>query len=268
LAPFGDAADWYAAFDAGYAATSDLRATAKGLAQDGSKVRLTFETKDKPAFSVRLGKYLGDHFRTEIDIQHKSASFGRIEGSGTAPNGICSFGDPNQNQALDCSRADGARTRSWSLLANAIYDFGAPDATFRPYVGAGIGLALNATGFQGKLKGIGPDTGFTVQKCIEFSEDEPPFCYYEPDADRMRREVITSQDRSSAFTWQLVAGGSLKLTEQLRIDAMYRFVNMPSMKFSSFNNDEATPTLGSFTNSYKAHFVSIGARWAFGRKPK
>ncbi len=263
LAPFGDPADWYAAFDVGYNIAGDLKAKASGKAQDGTTtVAWKFQTKNAPAFAARLGYHLSDNLRSELEVKYRSSKFGTIGGAAVAPFGVCGAEGSAQGVPFDCKKVPG-KTDNWSLMANLIYDFGARDALFQPFVGGGFGVSRNSVNFQGKLDGIGSSSPFNVT-----TDDLST-------SDRELQEKIVSADTTTSVVWQAIAGISIKVSNRLRLDGMGRFIQVPGMKFSTYNLDQTgdngyavpqTPRIGTFKADYNSVMLSIGVRWAFGEK--
>lgn len=84
-------------------------------------------------------------------------------------------------------------TNSTTLLANVYYDFHNSTA-FTPYVGAGIGLAFNYMGVDG-------------------------YDYYS-------QEGGSCDDRTTNFAWQVGAGVAYSISENMAIDAGYRYLDL------------------------------------------
>ena len=79
-----------------------------------------------------------------------------------------------------------------TLFANLFWDFH-NDSAFTPYIGAGLGLAFNYTGYD-----------FTTNNGDKFSVD----------------------DRFTNFAWNVGAGVAYNFNENFAIDASYRFVGL------------------------------------------
>lgn len=86
-----------------------------------------------------------------------------------------------------------------TLFANLFWDF-RNDSAFTPYVGGGLGLAFNYTGYT-----------FKDNNGNRFEADE----------------------RSTNFAWNLGAGASYDINEHFTLDASYRFVGLGYNEVSS-----------------------------------
>ncbi len=111
-----------------------------------------------------------------------------------------------------------------TLFANLFWDFH-NDTPFTPYIGAGLGLAFNYTGFD-----------------IHNGGDK-----------------LSMDDRFTNFAWNVGAGASYSFNENFAIDASYRFVSMGYNEVSaSVNNTKYE--IGS--RPYNNEFM-LGLRFAF-----
>ena len=79
-----------------------------------------------------------------------------------------------------------------TLFANLFWDFH-NDSAFTPYIGAGLGLAFNYTGFD-------------IHDCYG--------------------NKLSMDDRFTNFAWNVGAGASYSFNENFAIDASYRFVGL------------------------------------------
>lgn len=263
LVPFGDAADWYAAFDTGVHDVADLDAEASGLSLDGvTPVAWSFEMEEeKPSISARLGYRLFDHLRVELETAYRSAAAGDIGGGAAAPFGVCGASFSAYNAPFDCDDAVGDMS-AWSLMSNLIHDFGKPGRRLRSYLGVGMGLVRSSMDFSGKLEGIGSDDPWSIFGLF-------------PDGTRMTQEGIAGESTDLAAAFQLMAGVSLTLSDQATVDVGYRYFNAPEISWDSFNLDrdsaQGIPTVypsrvGSFSASLEDHAFTVGLRWAFGSR--
>lgn len=129
------------------------------------------------------------------------------------------------------SWSDGGRVSNvkgtWNnstLFANLFWDFH-NDTAFTPYIGAGLGLAFNYTGYD-----------FTVDGG-KFSAD----------------------DRFTNFAWNVGVGASYSFNENIALDASYRFVGLGYNEVSAYHNSWKYE-IGS--DPYNNEFM-LGLRFAF-----
>lgn len=259
MAPFGDAADWYAAIETGVHGLGDLEAHAEGVAQDGvTPIDWTFESESRAIAGVRVGYRFAPRLRAEVEGSFRSSRFTDIGGGAAAPFGVCSASYADIGVPFDCDSANG-EADNWSLMANGLYDFGAETARIRPFIGGGLGVARHSIDFSGKMEGIGSDDPWN----------------YNPD--RHLQEAIGGDSTRLAFAWQLLAGLSFRVNDQASIDATYRYYRSPEASWGSYNLEGEggyasygfpTPALTTRVGDFEADYVDqslmIGLRWAFG----
>lgn len=263
LVLFGDARDWYGAFDLGYQLKGSFKGVAEGKAIDNSStVSWKHHLEGGAAGFARIGYYWTPRFRTELELQYRPSIIGDIDGSAVAPFGVCGIllsGDGGQ--PFQCDDLKG-RARSYGAFGNMLIDLRDRNAKFVPYVGAGLGVLKDRLAYAGKLEGIGLDTPWT----LDGSELE--------DAGRVTQEGIVADATSYSISWQLIGGFSYKLNDRLNIDASWRYIGSENMKWDTFNAGPdltapvplLTPTLGTFSGNRRSHVVSLGVRWAFGAR--
>ena len=112
-----------------------------------------------------------------------------------------------------------------TLFANLFWDFH-NDTSFTPYVGAGLGMAFNYTGFD-----ITANNG----------------------------DKISMDDRTASFAWNAGAGVSYAFNDRFALDASYRFVGLGYNEVSTTYNGQRYE-IGS--NPYNNEFM-LGLRFAF-----
>lgn len=111
-----------------------------------------------------------------------------------------------------------------TLFANFFWDFH-NDTDFTPYIGAGLGLAFNYTGFD-----------FTAGD-----------------------SKISMDDHFTNFAWNAGVGASYSFNDNLAVDASYRFVGLGYNEVSTRHNGQ-TYKVGS--DPYNNEFM-VGLRFAF-----
>ncbi len=112
-----------------------------------------------------------------------------------------------------------------TLFANVFWDFH-NDSNFTPYIGAGLGMAFNYTGYD-----------FTTHDGETFSVD----------------------DRFTNFAWNAGAGVSYSLNEIVAIDASYRFVGLGYNEVSGYKNGRKYEIAN---EPYNNEFM-VGLRFSF-----
>ena len=112
-----------------------------------------------------------------------------------------------------------------TLFANLFWDFH-NDTSLTPYVGAGLGMAFNYTGF---------------------------------DITARNGDRISMDDRSTNFAWNAGAGVSYSFNDSFALDASYRFVGLGYNEVSTTYNGQKYE-IGS--DPYNNEFM-LGLRFAF-----
>jgi opacity protein-like surface antigen len=73
---------------------------------------------------------------------------------------------------------------------------------------------------------------------------------------------------------QAIAGLAIRLNDQAKVDLTYRYVRSSKVKWDSYNLDEVsaqgdvpiTPRVGNFSANYGSSMLTVGFRYAFGRR--
>lgn len=170
-----------------------------------------------------VGYQVTDYFRTDLTVDYLT----RAKFSGST-SGVCTAG----GQYVDCVSNDTAKMSALSILANAYVDL-ANFNGFTPYVGAGIGGTRIKWG----------DLSNTIAPGFDQSGS-----------------TVHSGSASWRFTWALMAGVSYDLTQNLKLDAGYRYRRIESGEMFGGTKD-----LGrGFDKSFDIHDARIGLRYQFG----
>ncbi|MCR5563900.1 MAG: outer membrane beta-barrel protein [Desulfovibrio sp.] len=112
-----------------------------------------------------------------------------------------------------------------TLFANLFWDFHNSTA-FTPYVGGGLGMAFNYTGYDIKVGG----------------------------------NRYSADDRSTNFAWNVGAGVAYSFNENFAIDASYRFVGLGYNEVSTTGNNGQKYEIGN--QPYNNEFA-VGLRYSF-----
>lgn len=112
-----------------------------------------------------------------------------------------------------------------TLFGNVFWDFH-NDSSFTPYIGAGLGIAFNYTGYD-----------FTTHNGEKFSID----------------------DRFTNFAWNAGAGVAYNFNDMISLDASYRFVGMGYNEISGYNSG----TKYEIGNDPYNNEFTVGLRFSF-----
>ena len=214
---------WYGAVDFGGHWADDVETSSDGAIG----VDWDWEIGENWVAFARLGYRFNPSWRVEVEGGYRPGDIGRVRNSdGTdGPNsGLC-----NETPATGaCFSPDGdidART----LMANVIFDIGS-FGSFRPFIGAGAGIAS-----------VEADTNGTLRQ--------------------NRTALFAIDDSSEEFAWQGLAGFSWGLSDRLNLDVTYRYLQTDVDWESSALG--AGGQLGFFDGEYTDHSLTAGLRWAF-----
>ena len=130
---------WYGAVDAGWHTVKDVTVENATTPREWE-----VEVDDGWAAFARLGYRLDANWRVELEGGYRSGEITAFTANGT-PTAICA-----PTVLGPCGSPEGDMEVA-TLMLNTIYDFGSRDATFRPFLGLGIGVARVNTDVLGTL---------------------------------------------------------------------------------------------------------------------
>lgn len=139
-------ADYYIRADIGMGLTDTMSASEEGIVYGLAET--TLDPVGMPGswmgdgnlpmtFGIGVGRYWSDHFRTDFTIDW-------VRQQKAVASGTMTFTDDTSTDVTVSSR-DETKKEAGVFLLNAYYDFGGEQRRFKPYLGAGIGFALNIT---------------------------------------------------------------------------------------------------------------------------
>lgn len=166
-----------------------------------------------------LGYKYKSNWRTEVEFSYRSNDIRHTVNDGPA----LGFG------AWNASNING-NLISYSLMANALYDFDFGNKFATPYIGAGLGFNRA----KADLVGTGPSGALSVN------------------------------DTSTRLAGQLIGGLAFKLAENLNLDISYRYLVSRDHKFDA----RLKNIPGTIEHGLNGHAVFAGLRWDFGTAEK
>ncbi len=215
---------WYVRGSVGYGQLTDMDLTGdlNGAVNGSGDI----------AGSVGVGYGLGNNWRLELDGTQLWSELGAIGG--------------NINSAADM--------RISSAMVNALYDF-SDFGAWRPYVGAGIGIAranLNARTHRSFNGGAGPVFVNNAQ-CAAYAK-----CAFD--------------DADNSTAWQVIAGLGYDISDSLVWDTQYRYLNLGTLEYDGLGGSSGVAVApgGSGTKistsigNADAHIIMTGLRYRFG----
>ena len=136
-----------------------------------------------------------------------------------------------------CGSVETSKAKAWELMANAYVDMGT-FAGFTPYVGGGVG-AVNVSYDDFKSTNYAAGQDFDT--------------------------ITLDGENSWRFAYALMAGASYDLTQSLKLDVGYRYVNVDDGDMFAF--DDFTAGLGATgvqgrDNGFDRHTITAGLRYS------
>ncbi|ORE91143.1 outer membrane protein [Aurantimonas sp. 22II-16-19i] len=198
--------------------------------------------KNSANFGAGVGYRVNDYFRLDATADYFRAN---AEGRTECPYQIKN--DPNHGLGGDpdavCNYDDTSKASIWTIMANAYVDVGTY-GRITPYIGAGIGAAH-----------VSYSDSSTTENCPECVPTWVPYEGTHPGLSSWR------------FASSLMAGASVDITEQLKIDAGYKYTRISGGKaFGYDSEDTAYGASGTQMedNGFNIHTVRAGLRYEFG----
>ncbi|NBB15727.1 outer membrane beta-barrel protein, partial [Caulobacter sp. SLTY] len=224
---------WYGAFDLGYHWPEGMETSSEGIAVDGSPYKYDFQQEDNLAGFARLGYQFAPNWRVELEGGVRTGDIESITGDPnrlTVPDAVCS---PTVPVGPTCSAPQGS-VESYTFMANVLYDF-FPSSSFRPFVGAGIGVNKVKMDIGGRFN------------------DAPAFGGWRID------------DSDTAFAWQFIGGVSFDITQRLTADVTYRYLDGNDLRFSTdyVSTPPGMPAPGDIEGQYEDQSLTFGLRYSF-----
>lgn len=232
--PYEEHYKWYIGGGVGFAA----RSSGNISASDG--INLTpFEDQNGPAYgTLAFGRYLTPSLRLELSADFRAQQRlatstpytyqGRRYGVGplvavpvTATQTV-DVESQNYND-YDIVHSEKATLQTNTFLLNAYYEF-ARLGSFRPYVGAGIGFAMNRLHRSVTEDGTCYNGGNTVYDWL--FPTLPQTCHEQDDLHNTMRLTSGASATGIGFAGALMVGGTYDLSARTHLDVGYRLMYM------------------------------------------
>ncbi len=167
---------------------------------------------------IGIGYQIDEFFRADITLERFASDF-----DGTTA-GSCAFDGFGSAIVGSCRSVESADFTAWSAMANVYIDIG-HFSGFTPYAGAGIGASYVS---WDSYRSIDTCTRSSVATSSCYSAGSA--AYVAPGAGGATSTRTTSYegDDSWKFSYALMAGFSYDLTENLKLDAGYKYTNIAS----------------------------------------
>lgn len=226
---------WYLRGDVGYSLNrlNDGEVTYYTASGSGMGMgTLRGEVEDSFLIGGGVGYDTGNFFRADLTLEHNFES--EFSGSST---GFCT--PVGGGAAVSCSTSDVSSYSALTLMANAYVDLG----TFQgvtPYVGAGIGGAHVSWNTLSNTTPAGYNSSGTENH---------------------------AGGEDWRFSWAVMAGASVDITHNLKLDASYRYRRISGGKMFEVGdglNGAASYTGPGHDKGITSHDFRIGARYSLG----
>ena len=232
LASAHDDKGWYLRGNAGYGIHTDVDITGD---IDSTVHGNGLQSEGNIAGSLGLGYDFGNNWRYELDGASLWTDLGSI------------------SQVPSTS----AKLRTTSVMLNAIYDFD-EFGSWEPYIGAGVGFVqaqanLVAQDFLSPLPVANPACVGT--RALDGTNVVPEAC--------------AVSDKDTAFGYQLLAGLGYDLSENLKWDTHYRYLDSGKLEFDGVRTNQVTGgqnAINVAAAGVGAHSLMTGFRYLFGHK--
>ncbi len=189
-----------------------------------------WEVNDGWAAFGRFGYRFNPNWRVELEGGYRSGDIGTVRAV-SGNQGLCN----TTPLTGPCYSPEGEIT-STTLMANVIYDFGYSAWGVRPFVGLGVGANRVDTEAKGRLR---------ATPAVSFATD----------------------DSSTKFAAQAIAGLAWAVTDRANIDLTYRYLTGDA-SFGTNSFGPGAVQFGEMSGDYdQSHTVTLGLRYAFGAEP-
>ena len=166
---------------------------------------------------IGIGYYINEYLRADLTLERFASDFnGATVGSCAFIGGVAIAGS--------CTSVESAEFTAWSAMANAYIDVG-HFGGLTPYVGAGLGASYVSWDSYQSIDTC-TRTNVVTSSCYAAGSA----AYVAPGAGSTTSTRTTSfeGDQSWRFSYAFMAGLSYDLSENLKLDAGYKYTNIAS----------------------------------------
>ena len=232
LASAHDDKGWYLRGNAGYGIHTDVDITGD---IDSAAHGDGLQSEGNVAGSLGLGYDFGNNWRLELDGASLWTDLGSI------------------SQIPSTS----AKLRTTTGMLNALYDFD-EFGSWEPYVGAGVGL-------------VQAQANFVAQDFLSPAAVANPACIGARAAfgNAFETQACSIDDNDTSLGWQLLAGLGYDISEKLKWDTHYRYLDAGSFDFDGDRTNQitgATNAINAAVSGVGAHSLMTGFRYLFGHE--
>lgn len=167
-------------------------------------------------FGIGAGYQLNEFFRADVTLERFGSNF-----NGTTV-GSCAFDAGGIAVPGSCTSVEVADFTAWSAMANAYFELG-NFSGFTPYAGAGLGAS-----YVSWENYVSVDTCTRTNVATESCFLAGTAAYVAPGTGTTTSTRTTrfDGDKSWKFSYALMAGVSYDITDNLKIDAGYKYTNI------------------------------------------
>ncbi|MEF2072814.1 outer membrane protein [Consotaella aegiceratis] len=242
--PAPDTSGWYIRGDVGYVFKSKTSGdyyfyNIPNPGIDSHEVYDSIELQDTASFGGGLGYRFNEYLRTDATLDYFRTD---VEGSSECSYLVeIGYGlDPVDN---DCGYDDQAKADVWLAMANAYVDIG-HFGMVTPYIGAGIGAAY--VDYDDMTSTISCN-GAACDASGIYSSTQPG-------------------ESSWRFASSLMAGATFDITQQLKLDAGYRYTRINGGDAFGYDDEDAAAGASGVQghdDGFDIHQVRAGLRYEF-----
>jgi opacity protein-like surface antigen len=183
---------------------------------------------------VGVGYQFNSWFRADLTAEYRFAS--RM----TAHDRYFAAGGPAPGDFVSGTNVLRSRLSSWVVMANGYLDLGTWHG-LTPYIGAGAGYASKHV-----AAGTDIGTNYNIQNNVVSGG---------------YGTATFGSGTKSGFAWALMAGVSADVSQNLKLDVGYRYLNLGKIQSGAFS---CCPGVTLENKNIDSHEVRVGLRWMFG----
>jgi len=256
---------WYLRMDAGLVITQDPDISI-AMSQLVDPVKMMGVDNDQTStIGVGFGYHFNNGFRMDLTFDYTAP----VRYTADFPNSFDRTPYQQQNRTGGALYDEDYQTRkeTGSVLLNAYYEMNNM-GNFRPYIGAGIGIAIT-------------DIYKTYYEDPYFGNSQANSGFLFPNQNIIERGN-QARHTNYTFAWALMAGMAYRLTEQFDLDVGYKYLNIGDIRSGGTNaidmravlpNGAMNPNAGKYVkfdnysrlDNVGEHQIRVGLRYNFDK---
>lgn len=251
--PVVESSGWYLRGDIGVGAID-----ARDMGYSDKPANLTYGGKDfnsQMFGGIGIGYQVNSWLRFDVTGEYRGKSGFSLRDSYSNPPGDCSALYGRAAGYASCvnfgENTNRGSVSSMVLLANAYLDLGTWYG-LTPFVGAGVGIAQN------KMSGV-TDSGYASNR-VTASTDAANVGFTATSATFGN----AANGTKSSFAWALMAGVGYDVTQNVKLELGYRYLNLGKISSGNYSCIAPCGTYALEAKALDSHEFRFGMRWMFG----